>query len=115
MERLMKRINGLIYIAQKRQVNDSEVGKTIGRQVERNLKMAKKIIGEEIVTCQYCAYAKESSEIKNYGYKCELSNQYERANDYCSRGERCKTVKDAKQGILDATQIAIDIKNIQEK
>ncbi len=43
---LFKRIDGLIKIARKRQENENEQDKLIGKQVERNLKMVKKIIGE---------------------------------------------------------------------
>lgn len=48
MEKVFRRINGLIRIAQKRQQSDNEIDKLIGRQVERNLKMVKKIVAEEI-------------------------------------------------------------------
>ena len=54
-----KRINGLIRIAQKRQENGSEYDKLIGRQVERNLKMAKKIICEEIICCAACKHRRD--------------------------------------------------------
>lgn len=46
MQKIIKRINGLIKIARKRQENENEQDKLIGKQVERNLKMVKKIIGE---------------------------------------------------------------------
>ena len=59
---LFKRIDGLIKIARKRQENENEQDKLIGRQVERNLKMVKKIIGEEITFCANCKYRMEFDE-----------------------------------------------------
>ena len=59
---LFKRIDGLIRIARKRQESDNEQDKLIGRQVERNLKMVKKIIGEELTFCANCKYRMEFDE-----------------------------------------------------
>ena len=56
MQKLIRRINGLIKIARKRQESDNEQEKLIGRQVERNLKMVKKIIGEEITWGANCKH-----------------------------------------------------------
>lgn len=54
MKKIMGRINGLIRIAEKREKKGTEMDRLIGRQVARNLKMVKKIIGEEIVCCPEC-------------------------------------------------------------
>ncbi len=62
LKNAMKRINGLIGIAQKRQESGSECDKLIGRQVERNLKMAKKIIVEEIICCAACKHSRTLPE-----------------------------------------------------
>jgi len=62
MQKLIKRINGLIKIARKRQEADNEQDKLIGRQVERNLKMVKKIIGEELTFCATCKHRRSFEE-----------------------------------------------------
>lgn len=69
MKKIMKRINGMIRIAQKRQESSqNEVDKLIGRQVERNLKMVKRIIGEEIVQCGQCKYFASANDALECGY-----------------------------------------------
>lgn len=54
MEKLFRRINGLVHIAEKREKSKNEVDRLVGRQILRNLKMVKRIIGEEIVQCGQC-------------------------------------------------------------
>ena len=106
MKRIMGRMNGLIRIAKKRQEKGSEIDKLVGRQIERNLKMAKRIIGEEIVCCQDCICcitldcAVEIGEItKEEAERYQTENQclclrYKRPkklSDFCSEGERDET------------------------
>lgn len=80
----MKRINGLIRIAQKRQEKGSDTDKLIGRQVERNLKMAKKIIGEEIICCAACKHRRSVPEAIDEGLV-----SYEEASDMFREGADC--------------------------
>ena len=106
MQKLIRRINGLIRIARKRQENGSEQDKLIGRQVERNLKMVKKIIGEEITWCANCKYRMEFEEAmeENLVSPTEASEMYVEGAEcvcgllvigmknsgYCSFGETIK-------------------------
>lgn len=106
MQKLIRRINGLIRIARKRQENGSEQDKLIGRQVERNLKMVKKIIGEEITFCATCKYRMEFEEAmeENLVSPTEASEMYVEGAEcvcgllvigmknsgYCSFGETIK-------------------------
>lgn len=101
---LFKRIDGLIRIARKRQENENEQDKLIGKQVERNLKMVKKIIGEEITFCASCKHRRSFEEaieenIVSYQEAKEMFAEgadcvcgllvIEKANSgYCSFGER---------------------------
>lgn len=62
MQKIIKRINGLIKIARKRQESGGAMDKIIGRQVERNLKMVKKIIGEELTFCAACKHRRSFEE-----------------------------------------------------
>lgn len=103
---LFKRIDGLIRIAHKRQENENEQDKLIGRQVERNLKMVKKIIGEEITWCANCKYRMEFEEAmeENLVSPTEASEMYAedaecvcgllvigmKNSGYCSFGEKIK-------------------------
>ena len=80
----MKRINGLIRIAQKRQEKGSETDKLIGRQVERNLKMAKKIICQEIICCAACKHRRSVPEAVDEGLV-----SYEEASDMFREGADC--------------------------
>lgn len=106
MKKIMKRINGMIRIAQKRQESSqNEVDKLIGRQVERNLKMAKRIIGEEIVQCGQCKHfasandtvecgyldeaAAEDMEKENRGFCTLYATSFKTPTDgFCHNGER---------------------------
>ncbi len=103
---LFKRINGLIKIARKRQENGNEQDKLIGRQVERNLKMVKKIIGYELTFCANCKYRMEFDEAmeENLVSPTEASEMFAEGADcvcgllvigmkhseYCSFGEKIK-------------------------
>ena len=62
MKNVQRRINGLIRIAEKRQSKGSEIDKIVGKQVERNLKMARRIVEEEIITCNYCVHKREFTD-----------------------------------------------------
>lgn len=106
MKKIMKRINGMIRIAQKRQKSSqNEADKLIGRQVERNLKMVKRIIGEEIVQCGQCKHfasanaalecgyldeaAAEAIEKENRGFCTLYANSFKTTTDgFCHAGER---------------------------
>lgn len=104
MKNIIKRIDGLIHIAEKRQTCGSELDKGIGRQIERNLRMAKRIIYEEITTCQNCKYGVEFSQAidenmvsflkANEMYcagadcLCSLLVIGTQNDGYCSRGEK---------------------------
>lgn len=106
MQKLIKRIDGLIRIARKRQENGGEQDKLIGRQVERNLKMVKKIIGEELTFCANCKYRMEFDEAmeENLVSPTETSEMFAEGADcvcgllvigmansgYCSFGEKIK-------------------------
>lgn len=101
---LFKRIDGLIRIARKRQENENEQDKLIGRQVERNLKMVKKIIGEEITFCAACKHSRSFNEaIEENLVSCQEASEMFAADaecvcgllvigmkhsGYCSYGER---------------------------
>ena len=99
-------MNGLIRIAKKRQEKGSEIDKLVGRQIERNLKMVKRIIGEEITCCQDCIccipldYAAEIGELteeeaESYQKESEgLCLKYKKPkllSDFCSEGEKYAT------------------------
>ena len=104
MKTIIKRIDGLIRIAKRRQENGNELDKTIGRQLERSLRMAKRIIFEEITTCQNCKYGIEFSQAidENMVSFPEANEMYCEGADrlcsllvigskndgYCSRGEK---------------------------
>lgn len=103
MNNLFKRINGLIRIAEKREESQNATDKLIGRQVARNLKMAKKIIGEEIVFCGECIRSVDIKDAVDRGYItshialevegtydgfCPTNNNLIKATDFCSRGKR---------------------------
>ena len=104
MKNIIKRIDGLIHIAEKRQMRGSELDKAIGRQVERNLRMAKRIIYEEITTCKDCKYGVEFPQAidENIVSFLEANKMYCEGADclcsllvigtqndgYCSRGEK---------------------------
>ena len=104
MQKLIRRINGLIKIARKRQESDNEQEKLIGRQVERNLKMVKKIIGKEITFCAACKHSRsfdeaieenlvsfqEASEMFAAGAECVCGLLVigMKHSGYCSYGER---------------------------
>ena len=106
MQKLIRRIDGLIRIAHKRQENENEQDKLIGRQVERNLKMVKKIIGEKITWCANCKYRMEFEEAmeENLVSPTEASEMYAedaecvcgllvigmKNSGYCSFGEKIK-------------------------
>ena len=101
---LFKRIDGLIKIARKRQENENEQDKLIGRQVERNLKMVKKIIGEELTFCAACKHGRSFEEaiVENLVSPTEASEMFAegvecvcgllvigtKKTGYCSFGER---------------------------
>lgn len=103
---LFKRIDGLIRIARKRQENGGEQDKLIGRQVERNLKMVKKIIGEEITFCAACKHRRSFEEAieENLVSPTEASEMFAadaecvcgllvigmKHSEYCSFGEKIK-------------------------
>ena len=103
---LFKRIDRLIRIARKRQESDNEQDKLIGRQVERNLKMVKKIIGEEITFCAACKHRRSFEEAieENLVSPTEASEMFAEGADcvcgllvigmknsgYCSFGEKIK-------------------------
>lgn len=94
----------MIHIAEKRQTRGSELDKVIGRQIERNLRMAKRIIYEEITTCQNCKYGMEFPQAidENMVSFPEANKMYCEGADclcsllvigtqndgYCSRGEK---------------------------
>lgn len=104
MKTIIKRIDGLIRIAKRRQDNGSDLDKTIGRQLERNLRMTKRIIYEEITTCQSCKYGMEfpqaidenlvsfleANEMCCEGAErlCSLLVIGTKNDGYCSRGEK---------------------------
>ena len=104
MKTIIKRIDGLIRIAKRRQENGNELDKTIGRQLERNLRMAKRIIFEEITTCQNCKYGIEFSQeidenmvsfLEANEMHCEGADRLcsllvigTQNDGYCSRGEK---------------------------
>ena len=104
MKNVIKRIDGLIHIAKRRQENGNESDKTIGRQLERNLRMVKRIIYEEITTCQSCKHGMEFSQAidDNLVSFLEANEMYCEGADrlcsllvigtkndgYCSRGEK---------------------------
>lgn len=104
MKNIIKRIDGLIRIARRRQENGSDLDKTIGRQLERNLRMAKRIICEEITTCKDCKYGVEfpqaidenmvsfleANEMHCAGADrlCSLLVIGTQNDGYCSRGEK---------------------------
>lgn len=71
MEKVFKRINGLLHIAEKREQRGSEIDKLIGRQVVRNLKMVKKILKEEIVHCSQCVEFSAPEDAVACGYICD--------------------------------------------
>lgn len=56
MKRVYLRIGGLVRIARERQAKGSEIDKIVGKQVERNLKMVKRIISEEVIECSGCKF-----------------------------------------------------------
>ena len=103
---LFKRIDGLIRIARKRQESDNEQDKLIGRQVERNLKAVKKIIGEEITFCAACKHSRSFDEaIEENLVSCQEASEMFAADaecvcgllvigmkysGYCSFGEKIK-------------------------
>lgn len=68
MKNIMKRINGLIRIAQKRQDSLNDIDRLIGRQAERNLRIVKRIIGEEIVQCGQCRHFASPSDALECSY-----------------------------------------------
>lgn len=94
----------MIHIAEKRQTRGSELDKVIGRQIERKLRMAKRIIYEEITTCQNCKYGMEFPQAidENMVSFPEANKMYCEGADclcsllvigtqndgYCSRGEK---------------------------
>lgn len=104
MKNVIKRIDGLIHIAEKRQTRGSELDKVIGRQIERNLRMTKRIIYEEITTCKDCKYGVEfpqaidenivsflkANEMYCAGADrlCSLLVIRTQNDGYCSRGEK---------------------------
>ena len=104
MKTIIKRIDGLIRIAKRRQENGNELDKTIGRQLERSLRMAKRIIFEEITTCQNCKYGIEFSQAidenmvsfpeanemycEGAARLCSLLVIGSKNDGYCSRGEK---------------------------
>lgn len=79
------RINGLIRIAEKREAKGGEIDKIVGRQVCRNLKMAKKIIKEEICICQQCVDYIPPEEAEKAGY---ISEMYGEPVGYCPKHKR---------------------------
>ena len=84
MKNVIKRIDGLIRIARRRQENGSDLDKTIGRQLERNLRMTKRIIYEEITTCQNCKYGIEFPQAID-----ENTVSFLKANEmYCAGADR---------------------------
>lgn len=104
MKNIIKRIDGLIRIAKKRQENGSDLDKTISRQLERNLRMVKRIVYEEITTCKDCKYGIEFPQAidENLVSFLEANEMYCEGADclcsllvigtqndgYCSRGEK---------------------------
>lgn len=84
MQKLIRRINGLIKIARKRQKSDNEQEKLIGRQVERNLKMVKKIIGEELTFCAACKHRRSFEEAIE-----ENIVSYQEAKEMFAEGADC--------------------------
>lgn len=105
MERLIKRINGLIRIAEKRQKR-SELDKAIGLAMERGLRIVKQIIFEEITPCEACKYKAEFPQAIDEGFitfleankmycegaecLCCLFGIGTGHDDYCSRGEKAE-------------------------
>lgn len=108
MNKIMGRINGMKKKAERRAKNGTEIDKIVCRQVLRNLSLAKKIIGEEIVTCEHCLSFVDMDELIRQGAitsteaeaeetlgnagMCLLDRyvKYVRLNDYCSFGTRDK-------------------------
>ncbi len=104
IKKVYKRLNGLIRIAEKKQVHGGEIDKIVGKQVERNVKMAKRIIGEEIVECEHCEYYYELPDAIDCGHisletasnmlregatgYCSLLNIGTFTNGYCHMAER---------------------------
>ena len=68
LKKVYKRIGGLVRIAEKKQTHGGEIDKIVGRQVERNLKMVKRIISEEIVECGCCEYYYELPDAIDCGH-----------------------------------------------
>jgi hypothetical protein len=68
MKRLNKRLGGLIRIAEKKQAHGGEIDKIVGRQVERNLKMVRRIIAEEIIECRNCEFCWEFPDAIDEGH-----------------------------------------------
>ena len=105
--KLFKRIDGLSRIARKRQENGNEQDKLIGRQVERNLKMVKKIIGEELTFCAACKHRRSFEEaiaenlvscqeacnmfVEDAECVCGLLVIGMKHSGYCSYGEKIKS------------------------
>lgn len=106
MQKLIRRIDGLVRIARKRQETGNEQDKIIGRQVERNLKMVKKIIGEELTFCAACEHRRSFEEaIEENLVSCQEANEMfaegadcvcgllvigMKHSGYCSYGEKIK-------------------------
>lgn len=106
MKKIMGRINGLIRVAEKRMERGSEVDRLVGRQIMRNLKMVKRILGEEIVCCPDCLSFIEIDDLVERGFATELevekareqgnagmcilddAGRFARACDYCAWGNR---------------------------
>ena len=90
MEKVFRRINGLLHIAKKRQQRGSEIDKIVGRQVARNLKMVKKILHEEIVQCGQCRDFASPEDAVACGYICDgVAELLEsRGEGYCTYKNR---------------------------
>ena len=67
MKRVYLRIGGLVRIAKERQAKGSEIDKIVGKQVERNLKMVKRIISEEVIECEKCKFYGKFEDAIDFG------------------------------------------------
>ena len=103
MEKIIGRISGIIRAAD-RKLKRGEIGAEAYKEVRRDLKLAQKIILEEIVTCDRCLSLVPMDELVQFGKITEkeaeaeeiLGNigmcvldryvKYVRGCDYCSFG-----------------------------
>lgn len=90
MDRVTKRINGLLKTAEKMEHSNSYIDQLSGRRIRRNLKMVTRILREEIVLCKDCEKCQmlRSRDLSLTLYFCKRYGLDVQPTGYCAWGKK---------------------------